>query len=417
MVCRFTPGGVAESAFYIQLVNTFLPDLLTVVDVPKMFAYHVLSKFARTQDYLNAAIQPRTFDVPLRFSVAIKTVSLGVLWAPALPISPMLSFIGLLISYGADQFLALRRCRKPQSFDVEALNVVNSTVLDALPLVQMLLMYFLYFADDGNTQVIAAFALGVVIWGVALLTPINYLLANTRNKNVEPDGAERYSFNALYGLGMTGTSTNHSSGFVLGSARQKEIDDIRVWDDSKLLRPKFYYPTLSADNLSAAWAKLVTDKFDISASGPNHTARLRGQKEKYGAPYGTKDPPNIKDIKKNLKARQKSFLRTPTVANDHFDYGASAVSVAAPTPSAQQPPSIASPLYGVSGGNLSHLQRPGYYPSPYLAMLQESSNIPAYARPHPTAPPLPATDTEAPATTYPTTAYPCLLYTSDAADE
>ena len=55
--------------------------------------------------------------------------------------------------------------------------MVNSTVLDALPLVQMLLMYFLYFADDGNTQVIAAFALGVVIWGVALLTPINYLLA------------------------------------------------------------------------------------------------------------------------------------------------------------------------------------------------------------------------------------------------
>lgn len=273
---RFTPGGIAESAFYIQLVNTFVPDLLTVFDVQRMFAHHVLSKFARTQDYLNAAIQPRIFDIPLRFSNAIKTVALGVLWAPALPISPMLSVVGILISYWADQFLALHRCRKPQTFDVEALNVVNKFVLDALPLVQMLIIYFVYFADSGNNQVTAAFAIGVIIWGVGFLAPIDFILATGRNKNVEPDGAEKYSFNALYSLGMPGTSTNHSFGFVLGAARQKELDDIRVWDDRKLLRPKFYYPTLPNEHLSTKWAEHVIGKFDISASGPNHEARLRG---------------------------------------------------------------------------------------------------------------------------------------------
>lgn len=385
--CRFTPGGVAESAFYIQLVNTFLPDLLTVVDIPRMFAHHVLSRFARTQDYLNAAIQPRIFDIPLRFSNAIKTVALGVLWAPALPVSPLLSLAGLLISYWADQFLALHRCRKPQSFDVEALNVVNTSVLDALPLVQMLIIYFVYFADDGNSQVIAAFALGVILWGIAFLAPIDFIFASTRNKNVEPDGAERYSFNALWGLGMTGTSTNHSFGSVLGSRRQKEIDDIRVWDDNKLLHPKFYYPTLPTDHLSSDWADLVTSKFEISASGPNHEARLRGQEERFGAPNGTKDPPNIKNIKKSIKARQNSFLRTPLFPEPDYGYGGNAQSPATVATSDPQPqrPSMTSPLYGVSGGNLSHLQRPGYFQSPYLAMLQASANIPVYARPH--APP------------------------------
>jgi hypothetical protein len=164
---------------------------------------------------------------------------------------------------------------------VEALNVINVTVLDAMPLIQMLVIHFVYFdiesfSDQRRRQSIAAFSVGIILWGIAFLTPLDFIFARTRNKNIEPDGSEQYSFNALYSLGSTGTSVNHSTGFVPGSDRLKEIDDIRVCDESKILRPKFYIPILPCKHLSIEWAQMVLAKFDISASGPNLGCRLRG---------------------------------------------------------------------------------------------------------------------------------------------
>jgi hypothetical protein len=176
---------VAESAFYIQLINAFLPDLLGLLErgLQRLFRYHVMSNFARTQAYLNAALEPPSFDIPLNVSGNIRTVSLGVLYAPVLPISPMLSLLGLCVSFFTDQFLALHATRKPRAFDVEVLGIVN-IVLHMLPLVQMLLIYFVYFQ-----RVLPAFVLGVALWGIVFVTPVRQLARCVRDKNFEPDGA------------------------------------------------------------------------------------------------------------------------------------------------------------------------------------------------------------------------------------
>lgn len=91
-----------ESAFTIQLLNAFLPDLFSLLDPLRIFRYHVLSRFARSQEYCNSCALPVDFSLPLRFANTIKTVALATLYAPILPISPFIGLGSVLISYLAD---------------------------------------------------------------------------------------------------------------------------------------------------------------------------------------------------------------------------------------------------------------------------------------------------------------------------
>jgi hypothetical protein len=44
---------VVEAGFYIQLINAFLPDLLSVLNVTRMIRFNVFSHFARSQKFMN----------------------------------------------------------------------------------------------------------------------------------------------------------------------------------------------------------------------------------------------------------------------------------------------------------------------------------------------------------------------------
>lgn len=174
-----------EAAFYIQAINAVLPDLVSVFDVSRLMKFRFLSYMARTQAYMNAALEPPPFDLPLRFASAIRTVALGVLYAPVLPISPMISAVGLIVSFLADQFLALHVSRKPRAFDVDAIDAVNY-IIELLPMAQMLLILLVYFKDaDG---IVPPFIVGTVIWAVLFLVPLGRLARCARDRNQEEDG-------------------------------------------------------------------------------------------------------------------------------------------------------------------------------------------------------------------------------------
>lgn len=183
--CRYTRGGIVEAAFYIQAINAVLPDLISVFDVARMLRYHFFANMAHTQAYMNSAMEPPLFNLPLRFASAVRTVALGVLYAPVLPISPAISVVGLVVSYFADQYLALHISRKPRAFDVDTLAAVNH-IIELLPMAQMLLVFLIYFKDaDG---IVAPFVVGTVIWSFFFLVPLGRLARCARDRNQEEDG-------------------------------------------------------------------------------------------------------------------------------------------------------------------------------------------------------------------------------------
>ena len=134
---------------------------------------------------MNAALEPPLFDLPLRFASAVRTVALGVLYAPVLPISPTISLFGLVVSFVADQYLALHAARKPRAFDVDAIDAVNY-IIQLLPMAQMLLILLVYFKHaDG---IVAPFVVGTVIWSVLFLVPLGRFARCARDRDQEEDG-------------------------------------------------------------------------------------------------------------------------------------------------------------------------------------------------------------------------------------
>ena len=61
----------------------------------------------------NNLVEPREFDIAVRYATAIKSLGLAILYAPILPISYMICFVGFLITYASDIYYATRSSRKP----------------------------------------------------------------------------------------------------------------------------------------------------------------------------------------------------------------------------------------------------------------------------------------------------------------
>ena len=109
----FTRGGLAEEAFYIQISSAILPDLLQLMNPIAWLNQRFARDHARTQAMMNNLVEPREFDIAVRYATAIKSLGLAILYAPILPISYMICFVGFLITYASDIYYATRSSRKP----------------------------------------------------------------------------------------------------------------------------------------------------------------------------------------------------------------------------------------------------------------------------------------------------------------
>jgi hypothetical protein len=162
-------GGLAELAFLVQLTNVIAPSFAFLFRLDDMQYIHFLSRMACGRDYAYIYLQPPAFRMNLRMGQAINTVGLALLYAPILPLSPIIGFAGVVVQYCVDQYIALRRSSKPRNFQVDALSGANY-VLRLLPLFQVLLCGGVYFKHVEGAWV--PVALGIVIWGLAGLMPL-----------------------------------------------------------------------------------------------------------------------------------------------------------------------------------------------------------------------------------------------------
>lgn len=169
----YLKGGLMEQAFFIQLSNAILPDLLTLFDPLDALNVYFFSRFARTQRKLDNLVMPRHFFLSVRYAAAVKTMGLALFYMPVLPISPLIAALGLLISYFTDKYVALRLAQKPHNLAYVVTIAINNAIL-VLPLVQLLLIWRLYFVHQ--EWVLVVFWIGASIWIVFALTPVSHIL-------------------------------------------------------------------------------------------------------------------------------------------------------------------------------------------------------------------------------------------------
>ena len=60
----YAPGGLIEGAFYLQLFNAFLPNVIALADIGGRFKRRVLSRYAQTQEMMDLAMEPPNSSSP-----------------------------------------------------------------------------------------------------------------------------------------------------------------------------------------------------------------------------------------------------------------------------------------------------------------------------------------------------------------
>ena len=145
----YSRGGLVESAFWTQLANAVVLPLASLLDPAPLLRMGLLSRWARTQALADALLDPPAFPLAEQAASAVAVLALALWWGPVLPVSPALGALGLVTLYWADKRVALRRCAAPAN-STGAIDHATGSLLRVLPLIQLLLMRYLFFAVSGR---------------------------------------------------------------------------------------------------------------------------------------------------------------------------------------------------------------------------------------------------------------------------
>jgi len=184
----FAPGGLAESAFFLQIFNAFVPDVVALLDLGGRLRRSVLSRYARTQQTLDATLDPEPFILAEKYSQVCKTVALALVYGPILPASYAIALLGLCATYWTDKYLALRRFAKPARQRNQATYRVV-LFMNAMALLQLAAGYVFY--DYHQPLVYAAAA---AAWFLFQALPVNALWGVARDEAQEDGGTGGVSY-------------------------------------------------------------------------------------------------------------------------------------------------------------------------------------------------------------------------------
>lgn len=128
-------------------------------------------------------------------AASVTSIGLAMFYMPVLPISPYISLIGLILSYLTNKWIALRRAAAPPNLNGMVTSSLNF-LLRLLPLVQLILIKYLYFV--GYSSVTPAFWTGIAFWIVFMIAPIRALLGTVKRYR-RPPVAVGLSYSRLLG--------------------------------------------------------------------------------------------------------------------------------------------------------------------------------------------------------------------------
>eukprot|EP00958_Prasinococcus_capsulatus_P013846 scaffold1439_cov404-Prasinococcus_capsulatus_cf.AAC.19 len=167
-------GGLVEVAFWLQVTNSFLPNLVDLSDLnlrlKRFFARHSSINEAIMYDLM----KPPIFDLVKAYSADLRTIGTAALYSPLLPASWMIALFALFTSYWSNKYLALRRRSPPTHLGDGSLSQQVTRILTILAVLQ--LVGLRVFLDETG----AAFWVGlaILLGGVA----ISFVRASIKHK-------------------------------------------------------------------------------------------------------------------------------------------------------------------------------------------------------------------------------------------
>jgi hypothetical protein len=191
----YVRGGLMEAAFFVQCSNALLPPLVHLLGIGDKFKRYLLAPHARTQKMLNRMLAPPIFPMAEQHAASVTSIGLAMFYMPVLPISPFISMAGLILSYFTNKWIALRRAAAPPNINGMVTSSLNF-LLRLLPLIQLILMKYLYFV--GYSSVTPVFWTGFAFWIIFMIAPIRALLGTVKRYR-RPPVAVGLSYSKLLG--------------------------------------------------------------------------------------------------------------------------------------------------------------------------------------------------------------------------
>lgn len=188
-------------------------------------------------------------------AASVTSIGLAMFYMPVLPISPYISLCGLILSYLTNKWIALRRAAAPPNLNGMVTSSLNF-LLRLLPLVQLILMKYLYFV--GYSSVTPAFWTGIAFWIVFMIAPMRALLGTVKRYR-RPPVAVGLSYSRLLGGMRLGVGDVYSP--VVPKTCSSKFKH-RVAETFAQLAPAAFDSILNGDDI-AAQLSLYGNRFTL----------------------------------------------------------------------------------------------------------------------------------------------------------
>jgi hypothetical protein len=291
----YAPGGLVEGAFYLQLFNAFLPDLVAFTDAPGRLTRLVLARYAKTQDMMDQATDPPQFILAEKYAQVCKTVALALVYGPVLPVSYLLALVGLFFTYFTDKFLALRRCQKPVRQQNQATERV-AIFMNVMAFVQVCFSSMMWYDYNYFGYWVGAF----LLWILYNIVPLNRLAGISRDEAMEDGGTGGVSYWANMGKdGSAGAKNRRPKPKDHKAEGELDEEDVakqrrRVEIECKLLgipasdvdvaRLDIYHPPIPVESTEET-VNMIIDGYKLfDAPVPGDAKLMPGQRQSTGGP-------------------------------------------------------------------------------------------------------------------------------------
>jgi len=199
----FTPGGAFEQAFFICLANMVVPEVAKVLRVDMLLKRFILAPLARSQTKVEELLMPPEATIGEFYAGLSKTVALGLIYGPAMPLAFLVCTVTMAISYAANK-VALLRVYKPPPVINEGLSEKFRWVLATLVLASIVMQYALVGQYVSITavrgQYVSITAVSFFIFVVYVAVPLRWLPCLRQYVDMKSDDTGGQAFNTARGL-------------------------------------------------------------------------------------------------------------------------------------------------------------------------------------------------------------------------
>ena len=190
----YVEGGFAEQIFYTQVISALIPPLVSILN-PAALCTKLAYKHAQTQAILDTMLDPPEFSISSNYAEVFKGISMAVIFAPMLPVSPLIGLLGALMQCYTDRWFAFKKAKRPRQLSEQAIGMVY-ILFRMIPLLQLLMMMFCF----PGVSWLVAIALGV--WVILYTTG---LLLTKRDVTGEDGGTGGLAFDEAKKVCDTGS--------------------------------------------------------------------------------------------------------------------------------------------------------------------------------------------------------------------